>query len=130
MTDATYREGRASIRTRDRNGRVWDQMMGLFSRCRFCGHGAEVHKAWSGQPFFWRPAEFAERGKRILRYAARDWALKRQMVDRRVDMIELFCERCAGDMRTDQVLCFQRRHGRGEVVGVPVLRHLTIRRIP
>ena len=99
--DVTYREGRTSRRARDRNGRAWFRMMGASSRCRFCGHDVGVHRAQSGQPFFWRTAAFAERGKRILRYSGRDWALKRQAVDQKADMIELFCKECAAELGAD-----------------------------
>ena len=89
------RKCRNSLRDRHRKGDAWVRLMGHPGGCRFCGHGHGAHHALSFQPFSWRAAEFEERDKRLLRYAGRDWALKRQAVDRRVDMVELFCNDCA-----------------------------------
>ena len=44
--------------------------------------------------------------------------VKRVIVSQKLELVTAFCQACAKEMNTDQVLCFQRTLAKGEVVGL------------
>ena len=44
--------------------------------------------------------------------------VKRVIVARKPELVAAFCQACAKELNTDQVLCFQRTLARGEVIGL------------
>ena len=119
--------------TRDR--RLKQQVKSAWGRfspdglqCRYCEHDGSRHVVSLGQPHFFRPAtddELLDSKKRLYKYepAGGDTHLvTRVTVARHVEIIFAFCEACAEGLGAEQVMCYQRTVGVGEVVGLESTR--------
>ena len=119
----------------DRNRLAWRRYSPDGDTCRFCPHPAGDHLARSGKPHFYRPAAPGEKpdSPYHILWNGRSLPLTKMLVSTEVDVIAVFCERCAGDKDTYQTVCYSRDWGLGEVVGLgpagsgsvhgPVMRH-------
>ena len=119
---------RRNKRRRDRNGSAWRRFSPDGTTCRYCKHSGAQHLCQSGQPHFYRPATEEERRdpfERLYRYKLPEgdsMLAKRMVVANHADLITAFCTACAEEMRTYQVLCYQRNVGVGELVGLSIKR--------
>ena len=115
---------RGSKRRRARNRKAWQLFSPDGDQCPFCSHGAADHLTSSGQPHYYRPATEAERRdlrQKLYRHDLPDGdsvLVKRITVANRAELLTAFCQTCAAEKGTSQVLCFQRTLARGEVVGL------------
>ena len=107
-----------------RNWKAWQIFSPDGDTCRFCPHGAADHLTSSRQPHFYRPATEAERRDPFEKLYRHDLEngdsvlVKRVAVGKRAELLTVFCETCAADMETSQVMCYQRTLAMGEVVGL------------
>ena len=123
--DKTLRKAkRGNRRRQERNLTSWQALSPDGTTCRFCRHDETTHLCTSGQPIFYRPATDAERHSRSIRLYRHETPengpvlLRRMVVARGAELITVFCTRCAEEMNTRQVACFQRNTAVGEVVGI------------
>ena len=107
-----------------RNHGAWKRFSPDGRKCPFCPHDGSLHLVQSAQPYFYRRATSGEERNpytRLYRYAlpGGDRVLVRRMtVARNAEIVTAYCTACAEDMRTSQVMCFQRNVAVGEVVGL------------
>ncbi len=110
-------------RHQERNWNAWQSFAVDGGACPFCGHAASAHLLNSGQPHFYRPATGREARKppgQLRRYLLADGRLllvKRIIVARNAEVINVFCRECAAAKGTRQVMCYQRTLAVGELVG-------------
>ncbi len=123
--DRTLRKSRRGNRRRqERNLTAWQGFSPDGTTCRYCPHDSSTHLCTSAQPVFYRPATEAERRSRSVRLYSHDTPdngavlVRRMVVARAAELITVFCTRCAEEMNTRQVACFQRNTAVGEVVGL------------
>ncbi len=123
---------RRNKRRRDRNGSAWRRFCPDGTTCRYCKHSGAQHLCQSGQPHFYRPATEEEKRDptvQLYRYTPVSSAgqalpkgssvlVRRMVVANHAELITAFCVPCAEEMRTCQVLCYQRNVGVGELVGL------------
>ena len=115
---------RSNKRRGARNWKAWQIFSLNGTQCRFCPHDHTVHMASSVQPHFYRPATEEERKnpyKKLYRHDLPDGdsvMVKRVIVAQKPELVTVFCQTCAKEMNTDQVLCFQRTLAMGEVIGL------------
>ena len=123
---------RSNKRRKARNWKAWKIISPDGVRCRFCPHNAADHLCSSGQPHYFRPAtreELQNPYEKLYRYdlasstgqtlpEGESVLVKRVIVAQKPELITAFCQACAKEMNTSQVLCFQRTLANGEVVGL------------
>ena len=115
---------RDNKRRRARNWKAWQLFSPDGNTCRFCPHGAADHLTSSAQPHFYRPTTEAERQNPFETLYRHDLEngdsvlVKRVVISKRAELLAVFCETCAADMETSQVMCYQRTLAVGEVVGL------------
>ena len=116
---------RSNKRRKDRNEVAWDNSMGPGNICIFCGHSGNEHLMSSGQPHFFRPATKAEiRDGANIYYHYLDEKkntylyVRKILVAAKPELITCYCQQCAREKDTDQVMCFQRTLAKGELVGL------------
>ena len=111
-------------RNQTRNRKAWQIFSPNGTQCRFCPHDHTEHWTSSAQPHFYRPATEEERKnpyEKLYRHnLSKDCSVlvKRVIVARKPELVAAFCQACAKELNTDQVLCFQRTLAKGEVVGL------------
>lgn len=114
---------RSSKRRRNRNYQAWQRFSPDGKTCRFCPHDSATHLCSSGQPHFYRKATRQEAKDPSVRLYRRtlpqggSTLARRMVVAQSLELITAFCTACAEEMRTDQVLCYQRTLAIGEMVG-------------
>ena len=117
---------RGNKRRKTRNWKAWELLSPNGRRCRFCPHTADDHLCSSGQPHFFRPAtkqELQNPYEKLYRHDLPDGnsvLVKRVIVAQKPELITAFCQACAEELQTSQVLCFQRTRAKGEVVGLGI----------
>ena len=123
--DRTLRKAKRGNRKRqERNLTAWQAFSPDGTTCRYCSHDETTHLCTSGQPVFYRPASDAERHSRSARLYRHETPengpvlLRRMVVARSAELITVFCTKCAEEMKTAQVACYQRNTAVGEVVGI------------
>ncbi len=115
---------RGNKRRQARNRKAWQLYSPDGDKCRFCPHGAADHLTSSRQPHFYRLATEAERRdpfEKLYRHDLPEGGsvlVKRIVVANRAELLTAFCQTCAADKDTSQVLCFVRTLAKGEVVGL------------
>ncbi len=123
---------RGSKRRQARNSKAWQLYSPDGDTCRFCPHPAADHLTSSAQPHYYRPATEAERRdafEKLYRHDAVSSTgqalpdgdsvlVKRVTVANRAELLTAFCQTCAAEKDTSQVLCYQRTLAKGEVVGL------------
>ncbi len=115
---------RGNKRRMARNWKAWQLFSPNGAQCRFCPHDHTVHLTSSAQPHFYRPATEEELQNPYEKLYCHDLPegdsvlVKRVMVSQKPELITAFCQACAKEMNTGQVLCFQRTLAKGEVVGL------------
>ena len=98
-------------------------------RCRFCRHGRHAHVVGASLPVYFRPAFEFETKLRPFRVlydpvldtevaGAETSYLVRERIGNVAEVLDVYCRVCARDLRTRQVMCYQRAVGVGETVGV------------
>ena len=118
------RATRKNKRRQDRNGTAWRRFSPDGETCRYCKHNHTTHLTSSGQPHFYRPATEAEkRDPTVMLYRhtlpqGGSVLVRRMTVANHAELITAFCTACAESIGTHQVLCYQRKVGIGEVVGL------------
>ena len=124
MDKTLTRARRANRRRQERNWRAWQRYSPDGKRCRHCQHMNETHLSTSGQPHFYRkatPEEERDPAVPMYRHYRPDKSyvrVRRITVAKHAEIIATFCLACADEMRTAQVLCYQRTLATGEVVGI------------
>ena len=123
--DRTLRKAsRGNRRRQERNLTAWQGFSPDGDTCRYCRHEAATHLCTSGQPHIYRPATDDEKHSRLVRLYRHETPgngsvlLRRMVVARSAELITVFCAKCAEEMNTKQVACFQRNTAVGEVVGI------------
>ena len=123
--DRTLRKAnRGNRRRQERNLTAWQGFSPDGDTCRYCRHEAATHLCSSGQPMFYRPATDDEKHSRSVRLYRHETPeagtvlVRRMVVARAAELITVFCTRCAEEMGTRQVACYQRNTAVGEVVGI------------
>ena len=115
---------RSNKRRQRRNWQAWQRLSPDGKKCRFCPHENTAHLSSAAQPHFYRPATKEEkRDSSLTLYHHLDpgagyLLLRRVTVAKHAEIITTFCRTCAEELRTDQVLCYQRTLAVGEVVGI------------
>ena len=115
-----------------RNHGAWKHFSREGSICPYCPHHGSLHLVQSAQPHFYRKATAdEERDPHVILYGYKtpdgDRVLVRRMtVARNAEIITAYCTACAEGMRTNQVLCYQRKLAVGEVVGIRTDSHKKI----
>ncbi len=116
-----------------RNHGAWRRFSRKESICPYCPHHGSLHLVQSAQPHFYRRATAdEERDPRAIlyRYTTPDGdrvLVRRMTVARNAEIITAYCTACADEMRTAQVLCYQRKLAVGEVVGIRTDNHKIIK---
>ena len=115
---------RSSKRRKVQNWKAWQLFSPNGTQCRFCPHDHTVHMTSSSQPHFYRPATEEERKnpyEKLYRHDLPEGGsvlVKRVIVSQKLELVAAFCQTCAKELNTGQVLCFQRTLAKGEVVGL------------
>ncbi len=115
---------RRNRRRSERNHGAWRRFCPDGVHCPYCRHDGAQHLVTSGQPHLYRPATEAERRNphaQLYRHAlpaGGELLVKRETVSRDAEIVSAFCRQCAQELRTHQVLCFQRVRAVGEVAGL------------
>ena len=111
-------------RNQTRNWKAWQVFSPNGTQCRFCPHDHTTHLTSSAQPHFYRLATEEERKnpyEKLYRHHLSEGCsvlVKRVIVAQKPELVTVFCQTCAKEMNTDQVLCFQRTLAMGEVIGL------------
>ena len=116
--DSTLRVGR-SRRQQPQNGRAWLRYAGQDMRCPYCGHDHTFHLVNSERPFVLRLADTPDELDAAKMVRLEDGAIAlavKDFLSGRAEVESAFCRRCARDLRTAQVQCYQAAVGVGEVV--------------
>ena len=116
-----------SRRQQLQNGRAWLRYAGQDMRCPYCRHDHTCHLVNSERPFVRRLANTPDEldAAKMVRLEDGATALAvKEYLSGRAEVESAFCRRCARDLSTAQVQCYQAAIGVGEVVG----RGLRVRR--
>ncbi len=115
---------RGNKRRQARNGKAWRLFSPDGKRCRFCAHEGTEHLCSSAQPHFYRPAtdeETRDPFEKLYRHDLPEGGsvlVKRIVVAKQAELLTTFCQTCAEEKDTAQILCYQRTLAKGEVVGL------------
>ncbi len=119
MDRTLHRAKRHSRRRGQRNQGAWQRFSPDGVHCRYCKHDGARHLVSSAQPHFYRRATAGELANpSVTLYRHGSVLVRRQPVTRDAELVVAFCTACAESLGTEQVLCYQRTLGIGEVIGV------------
>ena len=86
--------------------------------CRFCSHHFSSHLGTVKQPHFFKHVEEYDDRKFLYKRKEDGLYLTKMVVNFNEELKTLFCEKCAKDLGTEQVLCYRNNtYGVGEIVG-------------
>ena len=85
--------------------------------CQFCTHHYVSHIGTTKQPHFFKHVEEYDDRKFLHKRKEDGIYLTKMVVDDYDVLKNLFCEQCAKELETEQVLCYRKRYGVGEIIG-------------